>query len=188
MAMNALAVLGTIAALGHSIEAAAAQLSEFMPLIGRGKRSNVIYKGKAIEIWDESYNANPGSMRAALQMMRDAADTIPRKSRVLVLGDMLELGPDAQQLHLALEADIRALEPDRVLLCGPLMQALAQRLLPDFKVSAYPDVNHMLPAMENWLEQGDVVLVKSSNGIKLGKIVDHLVKNHLLAMPNKGTA
>lgn len=118
MAMNALAVLAAIAATGRPIEAAAARLESFKALPGRGRRSHLIYEGKAIEVWDEAFNANPASMRAALRVMQDAEE-IPAKSRVLVLGDMLELGADTQELHLALEADIRVIEPDRILFCGP---------------------------------------------------------------------
>ncbi|MDR2155729.1 MAG: glutamate ligase, partial [Burkholderiaceae bacterium] len=177
MAMNALAVLAAVAALGQPLEAAAARLASFEALAGRGKRSRLVYKGKAIEVWDEAYNANPGSMRAALQVMCDAGEDIPRQSRVLVLGDMLELGAGEQEMHLALEPDIRALEPDRVLFCGPLMQPLAQRLLPDFKGCAWPDVQAMIPQLANWLKNDDVVLVKSSHGTGLGKVVAHLAKN-----------
>jgi UDP-N-acetylmuramyl pentapeptide synthase len=177
MAMNALATLAVVAALGHSVAAAAARLESFKPLEGRGRRNNSVYNGKTIEVWDEAYNANPTSMRAALRMMCDEGNDIPHKSRVLVLGDMLELGPNEQELHLSLESDIRAVEPDRILFCGPLMHILAQRLLPDFKGCAYPDVQSLIPNLNNWLKEGDVVLVKSSHRTDLGKVVNHLVKN-----------
>jgi UDP-N-acetylmuramoyl-tripeptide--D-alanyl-D-alanine ligase len=175
MAMNALAVLATAAALGRSVPAAAEQLRTFESLPGRGKRHRLVYFDKPIEVWDEAYNANPASMRVALQMMRDAGDEIPHESRVLILGDMLELGVNEQEMHLSLEADIRAVQPDRVLLCGPLMEPLGQRLFPDLKGRAYPDAQAILPDLPNWLKPKDVVLVKSSHGTGLGRIVTHLV-------------
>lgn len=176
MAMNALAVLAAIAAMGRPVEPAAARLESFEALPGRGRRSQLLYEGKSIEIWDEAFNANPASMRAALKVMRDAKDVLA-ETRVLVLGDMLELGPGAQQMHLELEADIRAIAPDRVLFCGPLMQPLAKRVLPDFKGCAFPDVQALIQDIPYWLKDDDVVLVKSSHGTGLGKLVAHLTAN-----------
>jgi UDP-N-acetylmuramoyl-tripeptide--D-alanyl-D-alanine ligase len=114
-------------------------------------------------------------MRAALQVLHDAGPhAVPYASRLLVLGDMLELGADAQAMHLALEADVRALRPDRVLLCGKLMHALSERLLGDVKGQWFKDVGALLPALDEWLKDGDVVLVKSSNGIGLTQAVRQL--------------
>jgi len=175
MAMNATAVLAAVAALGLPVQAAADRFRRFEPLRGRGQRSDVVHAGKRVQVWDESYNANPASMRAALQVLQDAGDAVPRASRLLVLGDMLELGADAQAMHLALEADIRALHPDRVLLCGPLMQGLGERLLRDVKGQWYPDVQALLPTFPGWLREGDVVLVKSSNGTGLSRVVNLLL-------------
>jgi UDP-N-acetylmuramoyl-tripeptide--D-alanyl-D-alanine ligase len=171
MAMNAIAVLAAVAALGLPVAPAAARFASFEPLRGRGRRSNVLHAGKRVQVWDESYNANPASMCAALQMLRDAGDTVAPASRVLVLGDMLELGGAAQAMHLALEDDVRALRPDRVLLCGPQMRALWERLKTDMKGAWYPDIEALLPAVGAWLRDEDVVLVKSSNGTGLGRVV-----------------
>lgn len=171
MAMNATAVLAAVAALGLPVAPAAARFASFEPLRGRGRRHDVLHAGKRVQVWDESYNANPASMRAALQMLRDAGDTVPPASRVLVLGDMLELGGAAQGLHLALENDIRDLRPDRVLLCGPQMRALWERLRTDMKGDWYPDIGALLPEVGAWLRDEDVVLVKSSNGTGLARVV-----------------
>lgn len=180
MAMNALAVLAAIAATDHPIEAAAARLGSFEALPGRGRRSQLLYGGKSVEVWDEAFNANPASMRAALEVMQDDKDVLA-ESRVLVLGDMLELGAGAQEMHLALEADIRAIAPDRILFCGPLMQPLAKRVLPDFKGCAFPDVQALIQDISYWLKDDDVVLVKSSHGTGLGKLVAHLAASARIA-------
>ncbi|MGJ7541262.1 UDP-N-acetylmuramoyl-tripeptide--D-alanyl-D-alanine ligase [Variovorax sp. LT1R16] len=175
MAMNATAVLATAAALGLPVSVAARQLATFEPLPGRGQRVRAVHENRRIEVWDESYNANPASMRAALQVLLDAGpQAVPYASRLLVLGDMLDLGADAQAMHLALEAEVRALRPDRVLLCGKLMQALSERLHGDVKGQWFEDVDALLPALDEWLKDGDVVLVKSSNGIGLKRAVDRL--------------
>ncbi|WPH17327.1 UDP-N-acetylmuramoyl-tripeptide--D-alanyl-D-alanine ligase [Variovorax paradoxus] len=171
MAMNATAVLAAVAALGLPVHAAAQRLGSFEPLRGRGQRSDVVHAGKRIQVWDESYNANPASMRAALHVMRDAGNAVPNASRLLVLGDMLELGEDAQTMHLELESEIRSLHPDRVLLCGPQMRALWERLSADVPGAWYADIKALLPAVGTWLRDGDVVLVKSSNGTGLTNVV-----------------
>ncbi|MCI0151893.1 UDP-N-acetylmuramoyl-tripeptide--D-alanyl-D-alanine ligase [Paraburkholderia sediminicola] len=175
MAMNATAVLAATAAMGLPVSAAARQLASFEPLPGRGRRVRAVHANRHIEVWDESYNANPASMRAALQVLVDAGPhEVPYASRLLVLGDMLELGEDAQAMHLALEADVRALRPDRVLLCGRLMHALSKRLHGDVKGQWFEDVGALLPALDAWVKDGDVVLVKSSNGIGLTQAVSRL--------------
>lgn len=177
MAMNAIAVLAAVAASGLSVENAAAQFADFEPLTGRGKRSAASFEGKEIQVWDDCYNANPASMKAALQTMQDEADTIPTESRLLILGDMLELGTDEQELHLELEEHILALQPDRVLLCGSLMKALEERLSPNVKCQCYSNVTEMSPNIDRWVRDGDVVLIKASHGVKLGNIVNMLTKN-----------
>lgn len=175
MAMNATAVLAAVAAMNLPVSAAARALATFEPLPGRGRRVRAVFANHRIEVWDESYNANPASMRAALQVLADAGPhAVPYASRLLVLGDMLELGADAKAMHLALEADVRALRPDRVLLCGKLMHALSKRLHGDIKGTWFEDVDALLPALDEWVKDGDVVLVKSSNGIGLTQAVRRL--------------
>jgi UDP-N-acetylmuramoyl-tripeptide--D-alanyl-D-alanine ligase len=175
MAMNATALLAATAAMNLPVFAAARELATFEPLPGRGRRMRAVFANQRIEVWDESYNANPASMRAALQVLADAGPhAVPYASRLLVLGDMLELGADAQAMHLALEDDVRALYPDRVLLCGKLMHALSERLHGDIKGTWFEDVDALLPALGEWVKDGDVVLVKSSNGTGLTQAVHRL--------------
>jgi UDP-N-acetylmuramoyl-tripeptide--D-alanyl-D-alanine ligase len=175
MAMNAIAVLAAVAALGLDVVTASKQFGSFKPLTGRGRRSSATFEGKRIEVWDDSYNANPASMRAALQTMQASA-SIPEGSRLLVLGDMLELGPDEQDMHMGLEDDILAARPDRVLFCGPLMQSVADRVLREVKGRWFPDVGAMEAALRPWIHNGDAVLIKASHGTHLERIVKILSK------------
>lgn len=170
MAMNALAVLAAVAAVGENIACAAASFASFQPLAGRGKRSVASFNGKRVEIWDEAYNANPASMRAALETMQHA-NSIPSASRLLVLGDMLELGPDEQALHLGLAEDILAAGADRILFCGPLMKAVAERVLRETAGAWFPDVQALEPELANWVRDNDTVLLKASHGIHLDRLV-----------------
>jgi len=170
MAMNAIAVLAAVTALGGNITLAADRFASFQPLAGRGKRSASTYEGKRIEVWDDSFNANPASMRAALRTMQNAPMVLPA-SRVLILGDMLELGPDEQTMHLGLRADILAAGADRILFCGPLMEAVADLILREVKGRWFPDVRAVEQGLKPWIHDGDTVLLKASHGIHLDRLV-----------------
>ncbi len=170
IAMDCLAVLGAAAAFGLSLEKALMRLPAFTPVEGRGARREVLWEGKRLKIIDESYNANPASMRAALAAFSE--ESCPDTSRVLMLGDMLELGEDAPRYHYELEQVVRLARPDRILLVGPEMRHLWEKLENAFSGGAwYPDVNALLQDCPRWLKDQDTVLIKSSNGTGLTKLV-----------------
>jgi UDP-N-acetylmuramoyl-tripeptide--D-alanyl-D-alanine ligase len=169
IAMNALAALLAVRALGADLERCAAALVQFTALKGRGAR---ILAG-AIEIIDESYNANPASMRVALDLLAASA---PRTGgrRIAVLGDMLELGREAVALHRALARDIANARADCVFLCGPLMASLWDAL-PHASRGAYaPNSTELTHALLAFVRAGDIVLIKGSFGSCMSVIVDAL--------------
>jgi len=131
-----------------------------------------------LTIIDEAYNANPISMRAALETF-SALDVKGR--RVLVLGDMAELGPHAARYHRELAAQVLAARAGKVLLCGPLMADLWEELKrsTDDGIDAthYSGVDALLPDIGNQLESGDTVLIKASNSVGLHRVVDRLTEN-----------
>ena len=110
MAENALGALLAAHALGADLEACASALASFSAQKGRGARISIATPDGAATIIDESYNANPASMRAALKLL-GAAKPGPNGRRIAVIGDMLELGSDGAQMHAELAAD---LETNRV--------------------------------------------------------------------------
>lgn len=171
-AMNALSCLIAGEALGLSFEAMAPAFGTFKALAGRGR---ILHPPRMkLTVYDEAYNANPGSMRATL---RSFADETPEGARkVLILGDMLELGEHTQQLHVGLVADILAVNPDCVLLVGPLMREVWRELAPQCTGSWYPDVQVLLNDMDLWIRSHDHILVKASNGIQFGKVVKALAE------------
>jgi UDP-N-acetylmuramoyl-tripeptide--D-alanyl-D-alanine ligase len=163
IASNALGALLAVAVAGGDFQAAAAALKDFAPLKGRGAR---IHAGD-IEIIDESYNANPASMTAALALLAMAPGR-----KLAVLGDMLELGPDSAALHAGLAGATEA--ADRVFLCGPYMKSLYDAL-PAGRRSAYaPNSAELAPIVASAVEPGDTVLVKGSNGSRMTAIIDAL--------------
>ena len=96
MAENALGVLLAAEALGADLDACAAALARFSPQKGRGARFSMPTPDGPATIIDESYNANPASMRAALALL-GATKPGPNGRRIAVIGDMLELGPKARR-------------------------------------------------------------------------------------------
>lgn len=175
MAMNALGVLAAIAATGGDVQRAAQQFGTFTALSGRGERTKAIYNGKHIDVWDETYNANPGSMRAALKVMQDDV-AVPVTSRLLIVGDMLELGPDEAAMHMSIVPDVLATKAERILFCGSLMKSVADAVLDETSGDWFEDVHALEKAIPLWVRDGDVVLLKASHGVHLSRIVRLLTK------------
>ncbi len=171
MFLNALAVLAAVSAAGVDVESARKELAAFAPPTGRGSRQEVPLKGGTILLIDESYNANPASMAAALAAMA----AVPRQSfrrRVAVLGDMLELGEHAQALHEELAGAIEAAGINRVYAAGPMMQHLFARL-PAHLQGAWAKASADLEdALRSDLSAGDVVMIKGSNGSRMAPLVE----------------
>ena len=165
VANNALGALLAVAALDGDVLNAAAALKGFSALQGRGAR----FTAGGIEIIDESYNANPASMAAALALLGAS-----KGRRIAVLGDMLEMGADTQRHHADLAKPIDDARADLVFLCGDTMKALWERL-PASRRGAWAATSAELVApLKQALREGDVVLVKGSNGTRLSLVIDAL--------------
>ncbi|MDR6264132.1 UDP-N-acetylmuramoyl-tripeptide--D-alanyl-D-alanine ligase [Roseobacter sp. N2S] len=178
LAMNALAVLGAVQAVGADVAQAMLALASWHAPSGRGQRFEVVLgeTGEVIELIDESYNANPTSMAAALAVLAAAepVDTIGRVSqgrRVAFLGDMLELGPQELALHADLSELPCVADIDLIHTSGPLMAAL-HAALPDRKRGQhFDDAQAMAARVNRLLDSGDVAMVKGSLGSKVGQVV-----------------
>ena len=184
-AMNGLGALAIVHAIGADLGQAVAALGRWIPYKGRGVREVIqldpTEASERLSLIDDSYNANPTSMAASLEVLAGAqtTDGVGRRGkgrRIAFLGDMKELGPDAVALHAGL-AHLESTKALDVVHCvGPLMRALYD-LLPDqqrgewFATSA-----EMVEGLRHKLDAGDVVLAKGSLSMKLGLIVDAIRK------------
>jgi UDP-N-acetylmuramoyl-tripeptide--D-alanyl-D-alanine ligase len=168
--MNSLGVLAVAEALGADVARAARALADLRPPAGRGQRRRVALAcgGEAL-LLDESYNANPASMRAALDLLSQ----MPGR-RLAALGDMLELGERSAELHAALVDPIVSAGVDRVFTCGPQMAHLHAALPPDRRGAHESDSTSLAAAVKEALRPGDVLLVKGSLGSRMARIVDAL--------------
>jgi len=175
MAMNSLAVLAAASLSGADLALAALSLSQMEPAAGRGVRRTLEVGGGQATLIDESYNANPASMAAALNVLGQAV-VGPQGRRIAVLGDMLELGPTSPALHRGLNEAIKANHIDLVYCCGPLMRNLWDALSTG-KRGGYADSSAGLEAQAvAVVREGDAIMIKGSLGSKMKTIVNALEK------------
>lgn len=169
---NSLAVLAAVQALGGDLAAAGLALGEMEGLKGRGARHTVsLASGGQALLIDESYNANSASMKATLAVL--GAEPVAR--RLAVLGEMRELGAESEAQHAGLAEPVLAAGVEIALLVGPGMVPLARALEGRTTVIHAPDAAAALETITPLLRNGDAILIKGSNAVGLGRIVDALI-------------
>lgn len=170
---NSLGVLAVVSALGADVAKAASALAELTPARGRGVEMEVAWGNGAITVLDDSYNANPASMRAAIALLVDQAAAKGARA-VAVLGDMRELGARSAALHGDLAPVLERAGVEAVYTAGAEMQALAARLPAALSAGHAADAEQLAPLVAAGLRAGDVVLVKGSNGMAMGRVITAL--------------
>jgi len=172
--------LAAVQAAGADVQAGANALDGYQLQPGRGARTKFTLGEGNVLLIDESYNANPASMRAALESLSE----IPRAQyprRIVVLGDMLEMGETSSQLHGDLAQPVDAAGVDVVFACGPYMRELYDAL-PESRRGAYAENSTGLEAaLLETVRAGDVVMIKGSLGSAMGPLADAL-RAHLKRM------
>jgi UDP-N-acetylmuramoyl-tripeptide--D-alanyl-D-alanine ligase len=172
LVQNSLAVLAAVKLLGADLALGALALAEVAPPKGRGARLELAFpEGGTVTLVDESYNANPASMRVAIELL-GAAEPAGRGRRIAVLGDMRELGEAAPELHAELAEPLERARVDLVFCCGPHMKRLWE-VLPAGRRGAYAsDAAELEGLVLGAIGRGDVVMVKGSLGTRMGPIVE----------------
>jgi UDP-N-acetylmuramoyl-tripeptide--D-alanyl-D-alanine ligase len=173
---NLLCALAACRGLGLDIE-------EMLPAISGlrgGSRRLERHEIEGLVVFDDTYNANPESARAAVRFLSGLHG---RGRRVMVLGDMLELGPDSPELHHAVGREAAAGRIDLLVLVGELVRATAAGALeggmPDSRVVHLPSTGEAVREIDALLRQGDTVLLKASRRVGLERVVEHLAKRRL---------
>ena len=170
MAQNALGVLLAAAALGADLDRSAAALADFAPQKGRGERFVLASPTGPLTIIDESYNANPASMRAALALL-GAARPGAGGRRIAVIGDMLELGPAGAAMHAELASALADNHVDLLFGAGTLTRALYDAAPAALRGAWAQHAQDLHDELANALRGGDVVMIKGSNGSRMGPVV-----------------
>ncbi len=174
LVQNSLAVLAAVRLLDGDLATATLALGSMAAPKGRGARFRLALPGGGdATLIDESYNANPASMRAAIALLGQAEPGRGGR-RIAVLGDMRELGPTSAELHAGLAPDLVAAKVDRVFLAGPMMRALHDALPAALKGGYAETAADLEPMVAGDIERGDVVMVKGSNASRMGRLVERL--------------
>jgi UDP-N-acetylmuramoyl-tripeptide--D-alanyl-D-alanine ligase len=171
-AINALGALAAVHAAGADIARAAAALEGLQPLKGRGGRRKItLASGGELTLIDESYNASPAAVAAALGVL-GAETPGPGGRRIAIIGDMLELGEHSAALHAGLAGPAAANKIDIVHCCGPYASYLWELLPAAMRGLRAPDSTVLARSLTRELRAGDVVMVKGSLGSRMAKVVE----------------
>ncbi len=177
IAENALAALGAVGLAGADMDAALAALATLQAEKGRGARHSLAIGSGSFVLIDESYNANPASMQAAISLLKDAA--VPDGGRrIAILGDMLEMGEFSGAVHAGLAAPLADAGIADVWLAGPEMAHLRDALPENVRVEYRETVDELKEFALGSIAAGDVVMIKSSKGTGCGRIVSALLETY----------
>lgn len=172
MAANAVAALAVSHLSGEGASAAVKALAGFGAPEGRGETVRLGPADKPLLLIDESYNANLASMAAALDVYTNVKPA--GGSKVLVLGDMLELGALSSELHASLKDAVIKTQADKIFLVGTAIDGL-RRALGEAHVTGYASkLEELADTIVSSLAHGDAVMVKGSNGVRLSSLVKHI--------------
>ncbi|WP_117192497.1 UDP-N-acetylmuramoylalanyl-D-glutamyl-2,6-diaminopimelate--D-alanyl-D-alanine ligase [Rhizobium terrae] len=177
IAENAMAALGACFLLGADMGGAMRALAGLKPVKGRGERHRLGIGEGHLTLIDESYNANPASMRAAIALLASATPELTGR-RIAVLGDMLEMGEFSAKVHEELASPLLSAGIEHVWLAGKEMAALKDSLPGNVEVTYFEKTADLSEYVVRSVIPGDVVMVKSSLGLGFGKIVAALLDNY----------
>ena len=173
-AMNSLAALGAAIAAGADPAQAIETLSAIRVPEGRGAIAEIEIDGGAFVLLDESYNANPQSLEAAVDALAAIANVRQMYGTgraIAVLGDMFELGPTARALHQQVALQLKAREIDRLFACGELMRCAFEAAPEPMRAAFADDAASLVDPLRAEIRPGDIVMIKGSHGMRMDRIV-----------------
>jgi UDP-N-acetylmuramoyl-tripeptide--D-alanyl-D-alanine ligase len=177
-ALMSVAVLGIVDALRADVAKAAAVMIHFSEPKGRGQITKLSIKGGNLRLIDDAYNASPVSMKGAVEKLAEMRDASPEKVRtVVVLGDMLELGEAAEDLHVGLVPTLVNNQMDLVFAAGTFMEKMYHALPESMRGAYKPTSRELAPVVVDALRANDLVLVKGSRGSRMDVVVDAIEGN-----------
>jgi UDP-N-acetylmuramoyl-tripeptide--D-alanyl-D-alanine ligase len=172
MIANATAALAVARVAGLERNLAVDGLEKFTAAVGRGETTRLGPDANPLLLVDESYNANVASMTAAMEVFATVAPSHGKK--VLVLGDMLELGPQGPELHRSLKSAVLQTGAVRIFLIGAAMEALLDALGPERVAGHARRIEDLMDSIVQSLALGDAIMVKGSKGVRLAALVDKI--------------
>ncbi len=182
MVLNSLGILAVVEALGADLALGALALANIRAPEGRGARTRLRVPGGEAVLIDESYNANPASMRAALSLLATTAKGTDAR-RIAVLGDMLELGDYAPVLHAELAASVLGAQVDVVFASGANMKLLWAKIPQALRGAYAEEASGLKQRLVDEIRGGDVVMIKGSLASCMGQLAEALKNRY----PEAGT-
>lgn len=174
-AINSLACLLVADILGYDLKSFSNDLIGFFPESRRGDFVKIKMGEKFATVIDETYNANPVSMKSALDNLGDVS-LVVGASKIAVLGDMASLGEQEVVYHKELLSSVVNSGADKVFLVGDLMLHLWDVLPEYLKGGCAKDSTEVCKMLKNCISENDVIMIKGSNSMKMNKIVKFLAK------------
>ena len=149
-------------------------LKDFKPIEGRGETFTIkLSDNKTFNLTDESYNANPISMQAAIEGF---GNLHPKENKILILGDMAECGPESAKYHAKIAEPIRKIKPSKIILCGKDIKNLYEEIKNQFECHYFDNINEMNNNLQELIDNNSFVMVKSSHSSLLYETVNFLKK------------
>ena len=171
-AENVIASISVIKELKLPIKKITKVLSKLKPLSGRGQKLIINFQNKQKSIIiDDSYNANPASMKAALYNFNNLKIKHREFESIVIIGDMLELGKSSTKIHLDLVPILKSINPNLLLTVGEYTKKINDKLNLTINCQSYSEINQLIKDIRQYIKPNQIVLLKGSNGIGLWKLV-----------------
>jgi UDP-N-acetylmuramoyl-tripeptide--D-alanyl-D-alanine ligase len=167
--LNAMAILAAVHAAEADVEAGIRAMPSIKPSFRRGEIHTVEVDSKSYTLIDDTWNACPTSVVAALKNLKNIATEESRK--ILFIGDMLQLGKNESQKHVELVDAIVASSIDKVFTVGELSESLFQALPSALRGQHFPDAATVSIVAKEIVDKGDVALIKGSNAMEMWRVV-----------------
>ena len=168
-ALNSMAILAAIDAVGASVEQAVQDLQILTPVQGRGQTETVVVDGKTVHFIDDAYNANPVSMAAGIKALG-----LRSGQKIAVIGDMLELGEKSYEMHLDILAELEQNSINKLYAVGPTMCQVFDLAPSDLQGAKATSAKDLVEVLKHDLQDGDWVLFKASHGTGLDTLIKGL--------------
>lgn len=146
-------------------------ISSYMPTNNRSQRSQTAKNTLIVDC----YNANPSSMKAALENLQKEELSATLHSKIAILGDMLELGEHTQSEHTRVLELLEKSSVTKAFLVGELFSKVAENFTPqNYSLEAYPSRTELIERLEEQGLESNIILLKGSRALGLEKLIEHL--------------
>ena len=179
MALNAIAVLSVCNILDLPLGFIIKKLTNFNPVEGRGLTYDLSFRNKKIKIIDESFNANPESMISSINLLNDM-DAFENNRKILILGDMLELGKFSREYHIKIARFINKTNINLVFCSGKRMKYMWDNLSKNKKGAFAENPEELIKPLTEKIINKDILLLKGSSNSKIKIILSYLNNENLI--------